>query len=79
MLSAGITTPFARMFQAISRFFQLLIQTAAKSVLDAVIGFDSKSLQESLADERRAVHANARNADAMIALVEKRKPMFNQS
>ncbi|MGC6499026.1 MAG: enoyl-CoA hydratase/isomerase family protein [Henriciella sp.] len=54
---------------------------AIKSVLDAVIGFESKSLQESLADERRAVHANMRTADAkegMMAFIEKRRPVFNQ-
>lgn len=54
---------------------------AVKAVLDCVIGFESKSLHESLADERRAVHANARTADAkegMMAFIEKRKPVFNQ-
>ncbi|MEO1027602.1 MAG: enoyl-CoA hydratase/isomerase family protein [Pseudomonadota bacterium] len=55
---------------------------AVKSVLDAVIGFEAKSLSESLADERRAVHANARTTDAkegMMAFIEKRDPVFNQS
>ena len=55
---------------------------AVKSVLDAVIGYEAKSLQESLSDERRAVHANARTADAkegMMAFIEKRKPVFNQA
>ena len=55
---------------------------AVKSVLDCVIGAESKSLHEALADERRAVHANARTADSkegMMAFIEKRKPVFNQS
>lgn len=55
---------------------------AVKAVLDCVIGYESKSLAESLADERRAVHTNARTADAkegMMAFIEKRKPVFNQS
>ena len=54
---------------------------AVKSVLDCVIGFESKSLHEALADERRAVIANARTADAvegMMAFMEKRKPVFNK-
>lgn len=55
---------------------------AVKATLDCVIGFESKSLQESLADERRAVHANAGTADAkegMMAFIEKREPVFNKS
>ncbi|MEO0589959.1 MAG: enoyl-CoA hydratase/isomerase family protein [Pseudomonadota bacterium] len=54
---------------------------AVKGVLECVIGYESKSLHESLADERRAVIANARTADAMegmMAFVEKRKPVFNK-
>lgn len=55
---------------------------AVKAVLDCVVGFESKSLHESLAEERRAVHLNARTADAkegMMAFIEKRKPVFNQT
>ena len=55
---------------------------AVKATLDCIIGFESKSLQESLADERRAVHANAGTADAkegMMAFIEKREPVFNKS
>jgi len=54
---------------------------AVKGVLDCVIGFEAKSLPESLADERRAVIANARTSDAMegmMAFMEKRKPVFNK-
>ncbi|MEO1730195.1 MAG: enoyl-CoA hydratase/isomerase family protein [Pseudomonadota bacterium] len=54
---------------------------AVKSVLECVIGFEAKSLPQSLADERRAVHTNLRTADAiegMMAFAEKRKPVFNK-
>ena len=56
-------------------------QLAVKAVLETVIGFEAKSLPESLADERRAVLATMRSADAregMMAFIEKRKPVFNQ-
>ncbi len=55
---------------------------AVKSVLECVIGFETKSIHTSLADERRAVHANRATADAMegmAAFAQKRKPVFNQS
>ncbi len=54
---------------------------AVKSVLDCIVGHESKSLHESLADERRAVKTNARTPDAiegMMAFLEKRPPVFNQ-
>lgn len=56
-------------------------QLAVKAVLDCVVGFETKSLHESLADERRAVHANLGTPDAregMMAFIDKRKPVFNQ-
>ena len=56
-------------------------QQAVKSVLECVVGFESKSLHESLADERRAVMANRATADAMegmAAFLQKRDPVFNQ-
>jgi len=55
---------------------------AVKSVLDSVIGYESRSVYESLRDEWRAVHQNARTPDAkegMMAFIEKRKPVFNRS
>ena len=54
---------------------------AVQSVLECVIGFEAKSLAQSLADERRAVLTNLRTADAiegMMAFAEKRKPVFNK-
>lgn len=49
--------------------------------LDTVIGFESRSLAESIQDERAAVHATRGTADSqegMRAFMEKRKPVFNQ-
>ena len=60
----------------------LIPRQAVKSVLECLIGFESKSLHESLADERRAVMANRGTADAMegmAAFLQKRDPVFNQS
>ncbi|MGF1454495.1 MAG: enoyl-CoA hydratase/isomerase family protein [Alphaproteobacteria bacterium] len=54
---------------------------AVKGVLDCIVGHETKSLYESLADERRAVRMNARTPDAiegMMAFLEKRAPVFNQ-
>jgi len=55
---------------------------AIKSMLDNLVGFETKSLDESMADEMRAAISNRDTADAregMMAFVEKRKPVFNQS
>jgi len=55
---------------------------AIKSMLDNLVGFETKSLDESMADEMRAVTLNLDTADAsegMMAFMEKRKPVFNQS
>lgn len=54
---------------------------AMKGVLDTVVGFESRSLEQSLQDERKAVHLNSGTADAkegITAFLEKRKPVFNQ-
>lgn len=67
---------------AIAEELARMPRLAVKAVLECVVGFESKSLHESLADERRAVHANAGTADAkegMMAFIEKRKPVFNQN
>ena len=54
---------------------------AIKSMLDNLVGFETKSLDESMADEIRAAILNRDTADAregMMAFMEKRKPVFNQ-
>jgi enoyl-CoA hydratase len=54
---------------------------AVAGVMECIVGHESKSLHESLADERRAVHANMGTPDAMEgmrAFMEKRPPVFNQ-
>ncbi len=54
---------------------------AVKGMLDTIVGFETKSLAESLADERNAVRATQGTPDAaegMQAFLEKRKPVFNQ-
>jgi len=54
---------------------------SVKGVLDTVVGFEDKSLAQSILDERAAVHATRGTADSqegMRAFVEKRKPVFNR-
>lgn len=53
---------------------------AVKGVLDTIVGHESKSLEQSLADERAAVRMTSGTPDAqegMMAFLEKRKPVFN--
>ncbi len=55
---------------------------AVKSMLETVVGFETRTLDESMADEMRAAAANRGTPDAqegMRAFLEKRKPVFNQS
>ncbi len=54
---------------------------AVQGVLHTVVGFESKSLQQSIQDERSAVHLTRGTADSqegMRAFMEKREPVFNQ-
>lgn len=54
---------------------------AVKGVLDTIVGFESKSLQQSILDERAAVHLTRGTPDSqegMRAFLEKRTPTFNQ-
>ena len=55
---------------------------AVKSVLEVIVGHETKTLEESIADEMKAVGDNLGTADSqegMMAFIEKRKPVFNQS
>ncbi|MEM6705197.1 MAG: enoyl-CoA hydratase-related protein [Acidobacteriota bacterium] len=54
---------------------------AVRGVLETIVGFETKTLGESIADEQRAVRENRDTADAregMRAFLEKRRPVFNQ-
>jgi enoyl-CoA hydratase len=54
---------------------------AVKGVLDTIVGFEGRSLAQSILDERAAVHGTRGTADSqegMRAFMEKRKPVFNQ-
>jgi len=51
-------------------------------VLDTIVGFETKTLDESIEDEKQAVAATLGTPDSqegMSAFLEKRKPVFNQS
>jgi enoyl-CoA hydratase/carnithine racemase len=55
---------------------------AVKSMLECLVGVESKSLDQSLAEERRATHLTKDSPDAlegMNAFLAKRKPQFNKS
>ena len=54
---------------------------AVQGMLRCIVGAEGKTLDESLAEERQAVHETFSSADAqegMMAFLEKRKPVFNQ-
>ena len=54
---------------------------AVKSMLEVIVGHETKTLEESMADELAAVAANRGTPDSMEgmrAFMEKRKPLFNQ-
>ena len=67
--------------QAIGEELASQPRLAIKGMLDAIVGFESKSLAESILDERKAVHLTRGTADSqegMRAFLEKREPVFNQ-
>jgi len=54
---------------------------AVKGMLDTLVGFETKTLEQSIEDERAAVHLTQGTPDAnegMLAFLEKREPRFNQ-
>ena len=54
---------------------------AVKSMLEVIVGHETKTLDQSMADEKAAVAANRGTPDSregMRAFMEKRKPVFNQ-
>ena len=54
---------------------------AVKGMLDTLVGFETKTLQQSIEDERAVVHLTQGTPDAnegMLAFLEKREPKFNQ-
>ncbi len=54
---------------------------AVKSMMECIVGTELRTLEESLADERAAVHATFGSADAaegLQAFLQKRKPIFNR-
>ena len=56
-------------------------RNAVKSMLDVIVGFETKTLAESLVDEAKAVADNRGTPDSsegMQAFLEKRTPIFNQ-
>ena len=54
---------------------------AVQSMIEVIVGYETKTLDQSLADEAAAVAANRGTQDSeegMRAFMEKRKPVFNQ-
>ena len=50
-------------------------------MLDDIVGYETKTLDQSMSDEKAAVAANRGTPDSMEgmrAFMEKRKPVFNQ-
>jgi enoyl-CoA hydratase len=54
---------------------------AVQSMIEVIVGYETKTLDQSMADEAAAVTANRGTQDSeegMRAFMEKRKPVFNQ-
>jgi enoyl-CoA hydratase len=57
-------------------------RVAVRAMLGCLVGSESKSLADSLRNERAAVHATIGSPDAaegMRAFLEKRRPVFNRN
>ncbi len=56
-------------------------RVAVKSMLDVIVGYETKTLDQSMGDEKAAVAANRGTPDSMEgmrAFMEKRNPIFNK-
>ena len=85
--AAAVAVPFLSSLKPSARAQALGEELAAQprqavaSMLQAIVGFETRSLEESIADEQAAAAASRGSADAqegMRAFLEKRKPVFNQ-
>ena len=68
--------------QAIGEELAAQPRQAVRSMLEVVVGHETKTLEQSMADEMSAVAVNNGTADAqegIMAFLEKRKPIFNQA
>jgi len=67
--------------QALADELAAMPRVAVATMLRCIVGAETKTLEESLADERAAVHETFGTSDqreGMMAFLEKRKPVFNQ-
>jgi enoyl-CoA hydratase/carnithine racemase len=67
--------------QALGEALAAQPRLAVKGVLNTVVNFESKTLQESLEDEKRASQSTLDTADwqeGMAAFMAKRRPVFNR-
>ncbi len=54
-------------------------RVAVRAMLECIVGHETKTLAESLQDERGAVHRNTPDQhEGIAAFLEKRKPVFNR-
>lgn len=66
---------------ALAQDLAAMPRLAVKGMLDCLVGYETKSLAQSIADERAAVMALQGSADqqeGIMAFLEKRAPVFNR-